>query len=73
MRERYTIEARRAIVEKVLAKLRERGFSPYDDQEFQAITDKWISGEVTMPECWQRFLELLKRSQDERQDAIGNR
>ncbi|RWX78971.1 hypothetical protein EPK99_10375 [Neorhizobium lilium] len=55
-----TMETRRRIADKVLARMRERGFPMDQDADFTNLIDLWVAGEIAMSECHRRYLGLVQ-------------
>lgn len=55
-----TPEKRRAILERVIARWRERGSDIEADPGFRAHVDEWIDGQITVVQLRERYNDLLR-------------
>ena len=58
-------ETRRRIADRVLERMRARGFPLDHDPELMALIDRWCEGDMEMHECQRQYLALK-----ERRDAV---
>jgi hypothetical protein len=54
-------ETRRRIADRVLERMRARGFPLDRDPELMALIDRWCEGDMEMHECHRQYLALKGR------------
>jgi hypothetical protein len=63
---------RREIADRVLARMRERGFAADQDDAFMNLIDDWTLGLVEMAECRSRYAGIMRnRRQERRNDELS--